>query len=154
MHSFRIYTESVFQKPIFFTDGNYSSLIFKFYLAREMGFYMMDYFIPSILLVTISWVSFWLQADASAPRITIGNITSNILIGTNYNRDVFQVAVRCFHLLLQRQLKAKLYQKFPTSKRVKFGFWVAPFLFLVRWWSLLLSISFGEEGKYQYRRIK
>lgn len=41
-------------------------------MAREMGFYMMDYFIPSILLVTISWVSFWLQADAAAPRITIG----------------------------------------------------------------------------------
>lgn len=35
----------------------------------------MDYFIPSIMLVTISWVTFWLQADQSAPRITLGTST-------------------------------------------------------------------------------
>uniref|UniRef100_A0A2M4AD72 Putative neurotransmitter gated ion channel n=1 Tax=Anopheles triannulatus TaxID=58253 RepID=A0A2M4AD72_9DIPT len=55
--------------------GNYSSLSFTVHLAREMGFYMMDYFIPSIMLVCISWVTFWLQADQSAPRITLGTST-------------------------------------------------------------------------------
>ncbi|XP_041778251.1 pH-sensitive chloride channel 2 [Anopheles merus] len=55
--------------------GNYSSLSFTVHLAREMGFYMMDYFIPSIMLVAISWVTFWLQADQSAPRITLGTST-------------------------------------------------------------------------------
>uniref|UniRef100_A0A182QR83 pH-sensitive chloride channel 2 n=1 Tax=Anopheles farauti TaxID=69004 RepID=A0A182QR83_9DIPT len=55
--------------------GNYSSLSFTVHLAREMGFYMMDYFIPSIMLVMISWVTFWLQADQSAPRITLGTST-------------------------------------------------------------------------------
>lgn len=55
--------------------GNYSSLSFTVHLAREMGFYLMDYFIPSIMLVTISWVTFWLQADQSAPRITLGTST-------------------------------------------------------------------------------
>lgn len=37
--------------------GNYSSLSFNLHLAREMGFYMMDYFIPSIMIVAISWVN-------------------------------------------------------------------------------------------------
>ncbi|XP_062706760.1 pH-sensitive chloride channel 2-like isoform X1 [Aedes albopictus] len=55
--------------------GNYSSLSFTVHLAREMGFYLMDYFIPSIMLVAISWVTFWLQADQSAPRITLGTST-------------------------------------------------------------------------------
>jgi Neurotransmitter-gated ion-channel transmembrane region len=40
-----------------------------------MGFYLLDYFIPSIMIVAISWVSFWLQADQSAPRIMLGTST-------------------------------------------------------------------------------
>lgn len=48
------------------------------HLAREMGFYLMDYFLPSIMIVSISWVSFWLQADASPPRIMLG--TSKLLL--------------------------------------------------------------------------
>lgn len=42
------------------------------HLAREMGFYLMDYFLPSMMIVAISWVSFWLQADQAAPRIMLG----------------------------------------------------------------------------------
>jgi len=54
--------------------GNFSSINITFKLAREMGFFMMDYYVPSILIVVISWVSFWLHQDASAPRIVLGKI--------------------------------------------------------------------------------
>ncbi|KAL5278822.1 hypothetical protein ACFFRR_003444 [Megaselia abdita] len=55
--------------------GNYSSLSFTVHLTREVGFYLMDYFLPSMMIVAISWVSFWLQADQSAPRIMLGTST-------------------------------------------------------------------------------
>lgn len=55
--------------------GNYSSLNFTLHLSREMGFYMMDYFIPSWMIVATSWVTFWLQADQTAPRVTLGTST-------------------------------------------------------------------------------
>ncbi|CAO1348804.1 unnamed protein product [Diamesa hyperborea] len=55
--------------------GNYSSLSFTVVLARQMGFYLLDYFLPSMMIVAISWVSFWLQADQSAPRIMLGTST-------------------------------------------------------------------------------
>lgn len=58
-----------------FLAGNYSSLSFTVHLAREMGFYLMDYFLPSMMIVAISWVSFWLQADQSPPRIMLGTST-------------------------------------------------------------------------------
>lgn len=58
-----------------FAAGNYSSLSFTVHLAREMGFYLMDYFLPSMMIVAISWVSFWLQADQSPPRIMLGTST-------------------------------------------------------------------------------
>lgn len=40
-----------------------------------MGFYLLDYFLPSMMIVAISWVTFWLQADQSAPRIMLGTST-------------------------------------------------------------------------------
>ncbi|CAK1547181.1 unnamed protein product [Leptosia nina] len=55
--------------------GNYSALKFTFKLGREVGYYLMDYFIPSMMIVAMSWVTFWLQADASPPRITLGTST-------------------------------------------------------------------------------
>lgn len=55
--------------------GNYSSLSFTVTLKREMGFYLLDYFLPSMMIVAISWVSFWLQADQTAPRIMLGTTT-------------------------------------------------------------------------------
>jgi Neurotransmitter-gated ion-channel ligand binding domain len=54
--------------------GNYSSLTYTVVLARQMGFYLMDYFLPSMMIVSISWISFWLQADQTAPRTMLGNI--------------------------------------------------------------------------------
>lgn len=55
--------------------GNYSSLSFTVVLARQMGFYLIDYFLPSMMIVSISWVSFWLQADQTAPRVMLGTTT-------------------------------------------------------------------------------
>ncbi|XP_017059127.1 pH-sensitive chloride channel 2 [Drosophila ficusphila] len=55
--------------------GNYSSLSFTVNLKREIGFYLLDYYVPSMMIVAISWVSFWLQADASPPRIMLGTST-------------------------------------------------------------------------------
>lgn len=60
--------------------GNFSALIFKFHLAREVGYYLMDYFIPSIMLVCTSWVTFWLQADNAAPRVTLGKYFEQIVL--------------------------------------------------------------------------
>ncbi|ALC49142.1 CG7589, partial [Drosophila busckii] len=55
--------------------GNYSSLSFTVHLNRVVGFYLMDYFLPSMLIVALSWVSFWIQADQAPPRITLGTST-------------------------------------------------------------------------------
>ncbi|XP_053607612.1 pH-sensitive chloride channel 2 isoform X2 [Plodia interpunctella] len=56
-------------------SDNYSALEFAFQLGRKEGFYHMDYFIPSVMIVAMSWVTFWIRADASAPRIILGTST-------------------------------------------------------------------------------
>lgn len=54
--------------------GNYSALTVRFDLAREVGHYIMDYFVPSILLVVVSWVTFWLDPNAVPGRTTLGKL--------------------------------------------------------------------------------
>ncbi|XP_062125421.1 pH-sensitive chloride channel 2 [Drosophila sulfurigaster albostrigata] len=55
--------------------GNYSGLSFSVLLTREVGYYIIEYFVPSIMIVAISWVSFWLQADQTPARTTLGCTT-------------------------------------------------------------------------------
>ncbi|XP_054257122.1 pH-sensitive chloride channel 2 [Macrosteles quadrilineatus] len=66
--------------------GNYSTLVVNFALKREVGHYLMDYYVPSILLVVVSWVTFWLDANAVPGRTTLG--TSTMLTFITLSRNI------------------------------------------------------------------
>ncbi len=51
---------------------NYSVLVAEFTLQRQLAHYLLDYYIPSVLLVVMSWVSFWLHPSAIPGRVTLG----------------------------------------------------------------------------------
>ncbi|ETN86285.1 Neurotransmitter-gated ion-channel transmembrane region [Necator americanus] len=57
------------------SSGEYVRLYFEVLLVRNMGFYSMNIVIPSMLIVTISWVSFWLNREASPARVGLGVTT-------------------------------------------------------------------------------
>ncbi|XKL60246.1 hypothetical protein PGB90_001262 [Kerria lacca] len=65
--------------------GNYSSLIVFFRLEREAGHYIMDYYVPSILIVAVSWVTFWLDPNAVPGRTTLGTSTMLTFITLSRN---------------------------------------------------------------------
>ena len=44
-------------------------------LKRQIGFYLLQTYIPSILIVILSWVSFWISVDAVPARISLGVTT-------------------------------------------------------------------------------
>ncbi|KAL1129818.1 hypothetical protein AAG570_012762, partial [Ranatra chinensis] len=66
--------------------GNYSCVIVQFLLEREVGHYIMDYYVPSIFLVVVSWVSFWLDPNAVPGRTTLG--TSTMLTFITLSRNI------------------------------------------------------------------
>ena len=51
---------------------------------RLIGFYLLQSYIPSVLLVMTSWVSFWLQIHGSPARVAIG-VTTILSMITLYN---------------------------------------------------------------------
>jgi len=55
--------------------GNYSCLVAEFHLHRSIGFHLIQSYLPSILIVSISWVSFWMDVDCVPARVTLGVIT-------------------------------------------------------------------------------
>ncbi|PAV76801.1 hypothetical protein WR25_25930 isoform M [Diploscapter pachys] len=67
--------------------GSYSRLIVTFIFDRESGFYMLQIFLPSGLVVVISWVSFWINRDSAPSRTIIGVMTilteTHLMTGTN-----------------------------------------------------------------------
>lgn len=53
----------------------YSCVRFDFWMKRSMGYYVTQVFIPSFLIVFLSWVSFWLDIEAVPARISLGLLT-------------------------------------------------------------------------------
>ena len=47
-----------------------------FHLRRHMGNFMIQVYGPSVLLVVLSWVSFWLNREATADRISLGELAA------------------------------------------------------------------------------
>lgn len=55
--------------------GNYSRLACEIQFVRSMGYYLIQIYIPSSLIVVISWVSFWLNRGATPARVGLGVTT-------------------------------------------------------------------------------
>uniref|UniRef100_A0A915MA39 Gamma-aminobutyric acid receptor subunit beta n=1 Tax=Meloidogyne javanica TaxID=6303 RepID=A0A915MA39_MELJA len=60
-------------------SGEYARLYIEVVLSRNLGFYLMNIIIPSMLIVSISWVSFWLSREASPARVGLGVTTASLV---------------------------------------------------------------------------
>lgn len=54
-------------------------LLVSFHLQRHMGNFLIQVYGPCVLLVVLSWVSFWLNREATADRVSLGEILLNNL---------------------------------------------------------------------------
>jgi len=77
--------------------GNYSCLVAQFHLKRSISFHLIQNYLPSILIVAVSWVSFWMDIESVPGRISLGVITllavSNQASGTNVPQTSYVKAI-------------------------------------------------------------
>lgn len=52
--------------------GDYVVMTIYFELSRRMGYFTIQTYIPCILTVVLSWVSFWIKKDATPARTALG----------------------------------------------------------------------------------
>ncbi|KAA0713545.1 Gamma-aminobutyric acid receptor subunit delta GABA(A) receptor subunit delta [Triplophysa tibetana] len=59
----------------FKSAGRFPRLSLRFQLRRNRGVYIIQSYMPSILLVAMSWVSFWISQSAVPARVSLGITT-------------------------------------------------------------------------------
>lgn len=67
------------QEKTLFISGEYSMLLVSFHLQRHMGNFLIQVYGPCVLLVVLSWVSFWLNREATADRVSLGLTNTKLL---------------------------------------------------------------------------
>ncbi|NWZ15734.1 GBRB4 protein, partial [Agelaius phoeniceus] len=69
---FTIIEQRLVSREVVFTTGSYLRLSLSFRIKRNIGYFILQTYMPSILITILSWVSFWINYDASAARVALG----------------------------------------------------------------------------------
>ncbi|XKL65709.1 hypothetical protein PGB90_009129 [Kerria lacca] len=64
-----------------YSTGNFTCLAVIFSLRRRLGYHLFHTYIPSALIVVMSWISFWIKPEAIPARVTLG-VTSLLTLAT------------------------------------------------------------------------
>uniref|UniRef100_A0A8B9SD71 Gamma-aminobutyric acid receptor subunit beta-1 n=1 Tax=Apteryx owenii TaxID=8824 RepID=A0A8B9SD71_APTOW len=72
---FSIVDYKMVSRRVEFTTGAYPRLSLSFQLKRNIGYFILQTYMPSTLITILSWVSFWINYDASAARVALGITT-------------------------------------------------------------------------------
>ncbi|XP_063854184.1 glycine receptor subunit alpha-4-like [Scylla paramamosain] len=66
--------------------GNFTCLEVVFQLRRRLGYYLFHTYMPTCLIVIMSWVSFWIKPEAAPARVTLG-VTSLLTLSTQHAKS-------------------------------------------------------------------
>ncbi|CAH1777619.1 unnamed protein product [Owenia fusiformis] len=113
---FTIYGYRLVERLEVLSTGNYSRLALEMLFVRSMGYYLIQIYVPSTLIVVLSWVSFWLSREAVPARVALGITTvltmTTLISSTNaalpkisYLKSIDVYLVTCFLMVFTSLLE-------------------------------------------------
>ncbi|KAL7633300.1 UNVERIFIED_CONTAM: hypothetical protein RMT77_016405 [Armadillidium vulgare] len=69
-----------------YSTGNFTCLEVVFLLRRRLGYYLFHTYMPTCLIVIMSWISFWIKPEAAPARVTLG-VTSLLTLSTQHAKS-------------------------------------------------------------------
>ncbi|XP_049729448.1 glycine receptor subunit alpha-3-like [Elephas maximus indicus] len=66
-----------------YNTGKFTCVEARFHLEQQMGYYLIQMYVPHLLIIILSWVSFWINIDADPARVALGITT--VLTMTTYS---------------------------------------------------------------------
>ncbi|KAF2353388.1 Neurotransmitter-gated ion-channel [Trinorchestia longiramus] len=69
-----------------YSTGNFTCLEVVFTLKRRLGYYLFHTYMPTCLIVIMSWISFWIKPEAAPARVTLG-VTSLLTLSTQHAKS-------------------------------------------------------------------
>jgi glycine receptor alpha-3 len=106
----------------------------KLFFVRSLGYYIIQIYIPSTLIVVLSWVSFWLDRTAAPARVSLGITTVLTMVtfiwSTNaslpkisYVKGIDVYLVCCFFMtfssVIEYAMVSYVHMRFERKKRKK-----------------------------------
>ncbi|KAI5236135.1 Gamma-Aminobutyric Acid Receptor Subunit Theta [Manis pentadactyla] len=73
--------KTITSKEVLFYTGSYVRLILRFLVQREVISYLVQIYWPTVLTTVVSWMSFWMNYESSAARVTLG-LTLMLILNT------------------------------------------------------------------------
>ncbi|XP_013792836.1 gamma-aminobutyric acid receptor alpha-like, partial [Limulus polyphemus] len=72
----------------------FSVLVASFHLQRHMGYFLIEVYAPCTMLVVLSWVSFWINREATADRVALGvtTVLTMTFLGLESRNDLPRVS--------------------------------------------------------------
>ncbi|XP_031556304.1 gamma-aminobutyric acid receptor alpha-like [Actinia tenebrosa] len=58
-----------------YVAGRYRNLKVSFTFRRRLGFYLINFYVPCVVMVMMSWIVFWMDCDSIGERISLGITT-------------------------------------------------------------------------------
>ncbi|KAB0393380.1 hypothetical protein E2I00_018300, partial [Balaenoptera physalus] len=144
---FSIVDYKLITKKVVFSTGSYPRLSLSFKLKRNIGYFILQTYMPSILITILSWVSFWINYDASAARVALGRHQSDCLWSV-------PVCARITTVLTMTTINTHLRETLPKIPYVKaidmylMGCFVFVFMALLEY-ALVNYIFFGRGPQRQ-----
>jgi gamma-aminobutyric acid receptor subunit beta len=72
LQQFRVIGHETNDKQERLSTGDYQRLSLSFGLKRNVGYFIFQTYLPSILIVMLSWVSFWINHESPPARVALG----------------------------------------------------------------------------------
>ncbi|XP_037087889.1 LOW QUALITY PROTEIN: glycine receptor subunit alphaZ1-like [Pollicipes pollicipes] len=66
-----------------YATGSFTCVEVVFTFKRRLGYYLFHTYIPTCLIVIMSWISFWIRPEAVPARVTLG-VTSLLTLSTQH----------------------------------------------------------------------
>ena len=75
LYQFTIQKYAFRKRLIKFSTGAYPRLSLQFLLRRNIGFFVLQIYLPCSAMTILSWISFWINLEATAARVSLGIMT-------------------------------------------------------------------------------
>ncbi|XP_055333467.1 gamma-aminobutyric acid receptor subunit beta-like isoform X2 [Paramacrobiotus metropolitanus] len=83
-----------YDNQVTLATGAYQRLFLKFTLKRNIGYFVFQTYLPCILIVMLSWVSFWINHEATSARVALASFSPCSGITTVLTMTTISTGVR------------------------------------------------------------
>ena len=91
-----------------------SNISLKIVLQRQLSFFILTIYMPTTMIVFVSWFSFWIDHKAVPARVTLG-VTTLLAMSTTQVSTFVKECVQCSDLAMIQICKFELSTKTTTT---------------------------------------